>query len=64
MYWCFEGLNSLGGVEKWVESVGESKGCEVWGKEVVMTLFCALELDVVLGGALCLGLCFGFGEVA
>ena len=28
-----------------------------------MILFCVLGLDVVLGGALCFGLCFGCGEV-
>ena len=28
-----------------------------------MILLCVLGLDVVLGGALCFGLCFGFGEV-
>ena len=28
-----------------------------------MILFCALGLDVVLGGTLFFGLCFGFGEV-
>ena len=31
----------------------------MWGKEVVLILFCVLGLDVVLGGALCFGLCYG-----
>ena len=42
--------------------MGGGIGCEVCGKKVALFLLEASGFGVVLGGALCFGLCLGFVE--